>query len=242
MYIRKLTFRRPFPTTDHFPFNIRTFQGTDSVELNPPLVFFAGDNGAGKSTLLDAIAAAAGLTAWGGRKTHRVHNNPYENSLPAYIQLEWVRRRPYGFYFRAETFFNQAATLDEILEVDPGRGAYYGGGSLNAVSHGESFLKMFQSYSYELAGLYLMDEPEAALSPRGQLAFMKLVEQRIKDGKGQYIIATQSPILLAAPSALILDFDGEAITAVPFTATGSYTFYRDFMADPSRLYAAGEEE
>ncbi|HMK36248.1 MAG TPA: AAA family ATPase [Desulfomonilaceae bacterium] len=237
MYLKSVTIhRRNFPTHEKFPFNLKIFLETDGLDLSSPVTFFVGENGSGKSTLLDAIARRSGFLPWGGTKIHRVHNNPYETQLANYIGLKWSPRHPYGFHFRAEAFFNFAASLDDIILDDPGRDVYYGGGSLNAISHGESFLAFFKGYSFQLDGLYLLDEPEAALSPKSQAQFVKLIIDSLDRGKKQYIIATHSPIILGCPNSRILSFDRHSIEEISYRESGPYVFYRDFMDDPAKFY------
>ena len=201
MYLRSVTFNAEgFPTRDVYPFNIRVFQSTNRIELTSPVTILVGQNGSGKSALLDAIARRSGMLPWAATSMHRSHGNPYESQLANYISLQFDPRHPYGFHFRAEAFFNFAASLDDIILDDPKRDTYFGGKSLNVLSHGESFLAFFKSYSFQLAGLYLVDEPEAALSPRNQLAFVRTVYEASCKGNMQYVIATHSPIVMACPA------------------------------------------
>ncbi len=144
--------------------------------------------------------------------------------------------RPYGFYFRAEAFFNFASSLDDIITDDPGRERYFGGKSLNTLSHGESFLAFFQSYCFLLDGLYLLDEPEAALSPENQVEFVKILQKNMMNGNKQYIIATLSPIILACPDAQILSFDHETISPISYEESSPYRFYRDFFSQAPRVF------
>lgn len=237
MYLKSIAINRQgFPTQDKFPFNLRVFLETDQIDLVSATTFFVGENGSGKSTLLDAVARRSGLLPWGGTKIHKVHDNPYETQLANHISLKWSPRHTYGFHFRAEAFFNFAASLDDIIMDDPGRDVYYGGGSLNAVSHGESFLAFFKGYSFQLDGLYLLDEPEAALSPRNQVEFVRIIAESLRRGKKQYIIATHSPIILGCPESQILSFDRSPIQEISYSQSGPYRFYRDFIKDPARFY------
>ncbi|MFC1833660.1 AAA family ATPase [Thermodesulfobacteriota bacterium] len=233
MYLRSVSIRGDeFPTHDKFPFNLEIFRNTQKIDITSPLTFFVGNNGSGKSALLDAVARKGGFLPWGGTKIHRVHDNPFETQLASYTSLELNPRHPYGFYFRAEAFFNFAGSLDDIIRDDPGRDEYFGGGSLNVLSHGEAFLAFFRGYSFQLNGLYLLDEPEAALSPENQLDFVRLLLDSVKDGNRQYLIATHSPILLGTPGAQLLSFDNTVIKSVEYTETRHYNFYRDFLNDP----------
>jgi predicted ATPase len=239
MYLRSVAINRhDFPTADEFPFNLSVFLETEQLEISSPVTFFVGDNGTGKSTLLDAIARRSGLLPWGGTKAHRVHGNPYETQLANYIALGWSPRSPYGFHFRAESFFNFASSLDDIIMDDPGREIYYGGCSLHAVSHGESFLAFFRGYSFQLDGMYLLDEPEAALSPKNQLEFVRLITESLSRGNKQYIIATHSPIILGCPQSRILSFDRAPIQEIQYSQSEPYVFYRDFINDPKSFYGS----
>ncbi len=237
MYLRSITIEpETFPTTDKFPFCMEVFQKTTSIELESPITFLVGENGTGKSALLDAVARKSGFLPWGGSKIHRVHDNPYETRLANHMRLGFAPRHPYGFHFRAEAFFNFASSIDDIIMDDPNRDTYYGGGSLNVLSHGESFLSFFRGYCFQLDGLYLLDEPEAALSPANQLEFIRIIREAAEKGGKQYIVATHSPIILGCPDSTILCFDEPPIHAITYTETRHYTFYRDFLNDPERFF------
>jgi predicted ATPase len=241
MYLKAITFRtNEFPARDVYPFNIGVFQSTDRIELTSPVTILVGQNGSGKSALLDAIARKSGLLPWGGHKMHRSHGNPYESQLANYISLFFDPRHPYGFHFRAEAFFNFAASLDDIILDDPNRDRYFGGKSLNVLSHGESFLAFFKSYSFQLDGLYLIDEPEAALSPRNQLAFVRTVREALCTGGRQYLIATHSPIVMACPGACVLNFDGPRIERTGYRDSGHFQFYKDFLENPECFFGPCE--
>ncbi len=236
MYLRSIRFERDsYPTTEKFPFNIKAVQCTDKIVLSTPVTFLVGENGSGKSAFLDAIARKSGLLPWGGSKVHRHHGNPHETRLANHISLQFEPRHPYGFHFRAEAFFNFAGALDDILMDDPRRDRYFGGGSLNMLSHGESFLAFFRGYSFQLDGMYLLDEPEAALSPHNQVEFVRILLESAAKGTRQYIIATHSPLLLSCPGSTILSFDSAPVTPVPYRETRHYKFYRDFLEDPARF-------
>jgi predicted ATPase len=239
MYLQSITINRDqFPRRDVFPFNVPVFKETDQIRLESGVTFFVGRNGTGKSALLDAIARASGFLPWGGSKTHRVHNNPYETRLSNFITLKMRRRPSYGFHFRAETFFNFASSLDDIILDDPARDKYFGGGSLNTLSHGESFLAFFGGYSCQLDGLYLMDEPEAALSPQNQAQFANTIRKSVVNGNKQYIIATHSPIILGCPGVQILNFDSGGITSIVYEKTDSYRFYKKFLENPAKFFCS----
>lgn len=229
-------FNDKFPVNDVFPFNINAFKSTGYLEIKSPIVLFCGENGVGKSALLDAIARKCGFLPWGGSKTHRAHLNPYETQLANFIRLDFTIRPRYGFHFRAEAFFNYASSLDDILLDDPERSRYFGGCSLNARSHGESFLTFFRSYSFQIDGLYLIDEPESALSPRSQIEFVKVLLRNTASSNKQYLIATLSPIILGCPNAQIFSLDESEIKPVSFRETNVYKLYSDFIDDPEGFY------
>jgi predicted ATPase len=223
--------RGHFPKKDRYPFNLEGLKSTDRLDLRSKVTFFVGENGTGKSTLLEGIARSFGLTVWGGEKTHIIHHNPYETRLSDFISLHgtWssgmVKK---GFLFRAENFFNYASYLDDLVMYDPGIIDFYGGSSLHQQSHGQAFLAFFQSRC-RMEGLYLLDEPEAALSPGNQLVFLETLWKMLGKEKLQFIISTHSPIILSLPEAHILSFDFAPIREIAYEETRSYRFYKKFM-------------
>jgi predicted ATPase len=245
MFIKAVEiFNRNFPKKDRYPFNLKVFGGTDRLNLNADIVFFVGENGTGKSTLLEAIARNYGLTVWGGEKTHIIHRNPYETRLHNFIALKTAQPRgiiPKGFLFRAENFFNYASGIDDMTMNDPDLLKYYGGLSLHQQSHGQAFLSFFENRC-KINGLYLLDEPEAALSPPNQLAFLMTLGKIVRKGMGQFVISTHSPIILGCPDSQILSFDYVPIKQIAYEETNSYRFYKRFMNDKeSYLKAFGEK-
>jgi len=224
-----------FPARDNYPFNISLLKKTGRMDLKRRVAFFVGDNGSGKSSVLEAIARNYGLTVWGGEKTHILHGNPFETRLSDFISLKgsWPRQGvTKGFLFRSENFFNYASSLDDIVMTDPGILDYYGGVSLHEQSHGQAFLSFFKNRCV-LNGLYLLDEPEAALSPANQLTFLKVLRGIVETvSKVQFVICTHSPIILGYPGAQTLSFDHVPITEISYEETKSFKFYRDFLNDP----------
>jgi predicted ATPase len=201
------------------------------LEPHPDVTFFVGENGAGKSTVLEAIAVALGMPAEGG--TRNVHRAQQETSqLHHVLKLVKGWRLPRASYFlRAESLFNVFTYLDKLPGGPP---------SLHLKSHGEAFLAVLQGLRRE--GLYLLDEPEAALSPNRQLAALVLIDKLVKEGC-QFIIATHSPILLAYPNARILSFDANGISDIAYEDTEHYAVTRDFLNHtPRRLQQLLDEE
>jgi predicted ATPase len=228
-----LIHNKNFPKRDRYPFSLKVFRETDRLDFTTDVVFFVGENGTGKSTLLEAIARNYGLTVWGGEKTHIIHENPYETRLHNFVSLKTAQPKgiiPKGFLFRAENFFNYASNLDDMTMTDPSILKYYGGLSLHQQSHGQAFISFFENRC-KIRGLYLLDEPEAALSPLNQLTLLKTLVKITLKGKGQFIISTHSPVILSFPGAQILSFDHIPIREISYEETHSYQFYKSFMND-----------
>jgi len=221
-----------YPTSRYYPFNVPALRGTPELRFSRPVAFFVGENGSGKSTLLEAISRKCGIQMWDKPKRHEAHYNPYETRLADYITITWANGGVPGSIFRAETFRDLADFLDDVALCDPGRLKYHGGHILNTLSHGEAILSYF-SGRYHVRGLYLLDEPEAALSPSSQVKFLKLLQLLEARGHAQFIIATHSPILLAHPSAQILSFDSSRIEEVDYEDTAHYRLYKQFLTDRS---------
>jgi predicted ATPase len=219
-----------YPTDRIYPFNIPVLRETPELRFRKPVAFFVGENGSGKSTLLEAITRKCGIHLWDKPRRHLAHNNPYETRLADYVSVTWSDGRVPGSLFRAETFREFADFLDDVALCDPGRLKYHGGHILNMLSHGEGILAYF-SGRYHIKGLYLLDEPESALSPSSQVAFLRLLQQLEADGYAQFIMATHSPILLAYPGAQIFSFDSPRIEEVEYEDTAHYKLYKQFFTD-----------
>lgn len=220
-----------YPTRDVYPFRHRIFQETRKIPFKSAVTFFVGENGAGKSTLLRAIAQRCSIHIW--RDTDRFHleKNPYEESLYRYLSAEWSDGTVPGAFFASDLFLHFAMNLDEWASADPGLLEYYGGKSLTALSHGQSLLSYFRN-RYRIRGLYLIDEPETALSPHSQLEFVRLLRAMGEQGHAQFIVASHSPILLACPGATIYTFDQIPVKQIPYEETEHYRVFKDFMASP----------
>jgi predicted ATPase len=236
MYLLKVRIHGDeFPTRKYYPFNIPTIGGARELVFRRPVVFFAGENGSGKSTLLDAIARRCNIPIWDKPRRHLAHNNPFETKLQAYVTTFWANGSVPGSLFRAETFRDFADFIDDVALCDPGRLQYHGGHVLNTLSHGEGILTYF-SGRFQIRGLYLLDEPEAALSPASQIKFVRLLQHLEAEGQAQFIIATHSPILLGYPGAQIFCFDASHIREVAYEDTEHYTIYRQFFANRAAFF------
>jgi predicted ATPase len=217
-----------YPTHDFYPFNLDVFQQTDSLTLSSPITFFFGENGAGKSTLLRAIANRTYIHIWDTPPLRRVKPNPYERHMHRAIDIVWAGERVTGSFFGSQIFNRFTYLLEEWAAADPGLIDYFGGQSLMTMSHGQSIVAYFKT-RYNIKGLYLLDEPETALSPTSQLELVKVLRETAQKGQAQFIIATHSPILLATPEAEIFSFDAAPIQPIQYRDTSYYTFYKDFM-------------
>jgi predicted ATPase len=220
-----------FPTRERYPFNLPIFHRTERVVFESPVTFFAGENGTGKSTLLEAIAHQCGIHIWRDTQRSRFELNPYEDSLRDHISVHWVDGPVPGSFFGSSVFQYFTQVLDQWAAADPGQLDYFGGRSLVTQSHGQSMMSYFRN-RYRIKGLYLMDEPETALSPQTQLALLEILATMGHAGHAQFIVATHSPILLACPGAVIHAFDDPPIRPVSYEDTAHYRIYRAFMADP----------
>jgi predicted ATPase len=215
-----------------YPFNVPTIASLREVELDKPVVFFVGENGSGKSTLLEAIAIQYGFGGEGGNRNFSSATTDSVRSvdpLARALRIAFSRRTGRGFFLRAESFFNTASAIDALGTTDA-----YGGRSLHAQSHGESFMALAAT-RFNRDGLYLIDEPEAALSAQRQLSLLVILHDLVKRRREvQIIIATHSPILLGYPDAQILSFDDGEIHRIEYTETPPYQLYSRFLANPQR--------
>ena len=222
---------------DHYPFSLPAFRGLDQIDLHPKMTIFVGENGSGKSTLLEAVAVSLGFNAEGGGKNFRFDTRPSHSPLHEYLRVaKGVRRPKDGFFLRAESFFNVATEI-ERLDSEPGGGRViesYGGRSLHEQSHGEAFLALVTN-RFRGDGLYILDEPEAALSPQRQLAVLSRIHDLVDEGS-QFIMATHSPILMAYPNAQIYQLSTDGIEPVAYEDTEHYQVTRTFLASPERMF------
>lgn len=211
---------------DIYPFDIPAVRHLGRFTFDPHVTFFVGENGSGKSTLVEAIALAAGFNAEGGSKNHMFATNRTESSLHDVMTIGrgW-RREKDGFFLRAESFYNVATQVDELGYLEA-----YGGKSLHQQSHGESFIALV-SNKFRGRGVYILDEPEAALSPSRQLALLALIDDLVRHKESQFVIATHSPILLAYPHSTIYGLDADGIAPIKYEDTEHYKVTRDFLTN-----------
>jgi predicted ATPase len=214
---------------DEYPFSVPAIRHLHRLDFHPAVTFFIGENGSGKSTLLEAIAVQYGYNAEGGGKNFAFASRETHSCLHEHLVLErGFAHATDGFFLRAESFYNLASQIDD-LGVEYG----YGKKSLHAQSHGEAFLSLLLN-RLQGDGVYLFDEPEAALSPQRQLSVLTLLH-RLVYHRSQLVIATHSPILLAYPNACIYRFSEAGIAEVKYTETEHYQVTQDFLSRHERM-------
>jgi predicted ATPase len=212
-----------------YPFDIPALSRGVDLTFRTPITFFVGENGSGKSTLLEALAECCGFNPEGGNRDHHravfADRSPFAQAL----RLSWLPKVTEGFFMRAESFYNFATYIQGVSDLRA-----YGGKSLHEQSHGESFLSLF-THRFE-QGLYILDEPEAALSPQRQLSFLRILYELTAPGHAQFLIATHSPILLSFPGAVLISLDGEGLAEIDYRETSHYLVTRDFLSSPERFF------
>jgi predicted ATPase len=226
------------PTYEGFPYGIPFVRELD-LSLTSAVTYLVGENGTGKSTLVEAIAEACGFpVAGGGRNEASARHGPEQRSaLGAALRFGFARRPRDGYFFRAELQAHFASLLDERREDPDFMGdpyARYGGRSLHTRSHGEAFLAVMLNRME--SGMFVMDEPESALSPQRQLALLVRMADLVAQGTAQFIVATHSPILLTFPNADIVSFDQVPLRSVTLEETSHYRITRDILEEPDRYW------
>jgi predicted ATPase len=245
-FVREVQLRRErVPSFDQYPFALPVLRDLTSLPLHPKVTFLIGENGTGKSTLIEGIAVAFGLNPEGGSRNFSFGTRPSHSVLGEYLRLvKGVHRPRDSFFLRAESLFNLATEI-ERLDGEPGRGEpilpAFGGISLHEQSHGESFLAVLRE-RFGGNAFYLLDEPEAALSPMRQIAMLRILHDLVRAGS-QFVIATHSPVLMAYPEAWIYQLGTEGIARIEYQDTEHYQVTRQFLAYPTRMlkYLLAEE-
>ncbi len=234
MHLRKISIHSErFPITDCYPFNLEIFRKTEALNLTQHLTFFIGENGTGKSTLLKAIALRCSIHIWRdeeGYERRAFYQNKYAEELYKYIEVEWNDGTVPGSYFDSEIFRYLAECIDSWAKPSPKLFDYFGGDSLISRSHGQRHIQYFDS-TYRRKGLYFLDEPENALSPKKQIELLRILKETSETGLAQFIIVTHSPILLSYPKATIYNFDTIPITETRYEDTDYYKIYKEFLTD-----------
>ncbi|MCI8485474.1 MAG: AAA family ATPase [Lachnospiraceae bacterium] len=234
LFVRKIVFEREkVEDFNTYPFNIEVIKGLEEIELQKPVTFFVGENGIGKSTLIEAIAIALRLNPEGGSQNFCFSTKNTHSELSNYIRVFTYNRPKTKFFLRAESFYNVATEIVRISEEGGGGPLYSAyGGNLHECSHGESFIKLVQN-RFTDKGLYILDEPEAALSAQRQMSLLYLIDDLVKEGS-QFIIATHSPILISYINGEILDLNNR-FQKVKYEDTEIYQIYKMYLDNPYGL-------
>jgi len=215
-------------TLDEYPFSIPSIQSMSELDITERVTFFVGENGSGKSTLLEGIADLCGFNSAGGGRNNTYDVDASESVLSEHLRLSWMPKVTNGFFLRAESFYHFASHIDDMARQPYGTYRDYGGKSLHEQSHGESFLSLFLN-RFNGKAIYLLDEPEAALSPQRQLTFLRIMHELVREEDCQFIIATHSPIILGYPDATILSFDDGEIKETQYEMTEHYQITKYFL-------------
>ena len=217
-----------FPDRSWYPFSLKNIQKTEKINFSSSVTFFVGENGTGKSTFLEAAARCCGFHIWENETERRSSHNPHEKDLKHYLRPSWANGATTGAFFAGRIFQDFTRILEEWAAADPGMLDFFGGTSLLTLSHGQSLMAYFKSRFYT-KGLYFLDEPETALSPRTQLTLLKLIQATGFEQEAQFIISTHSPLLLACPDAEIVDFNKAPLQKTSYEATDHFQLYRNFL-------------
>jgi predicted ATPase len=237
-YIRGISLKRDHISSyDHFPLNLPVIRNFQELRFHPNVTYIIGENGMGKSTLLEGIAIALGFNPEGGTLNFNFSSYDSHSNLDEYIRLmRGVNRAKDHFFFRAESFYNVATNIED-LDMEPGSSRKiiesYGGKSLHEQSHGESFFAAFIE-RFQGNGLYILDEPEAALSPLRQMSMLARINDLVRKGS-QFIISTHSPIIMAYPKAKIIELTEGGMRESTLEETNHYSIMKQFFEDKDRL-------
>ncbi|MEX0807530.1 MAG: AAA family ATPase [Dongiaceae bacterium] len=237
-FLRTVTWRERPTAPLAYPFSLPCLADPDfRLAFDSPITVFAGENGSGKSTLLETIADHIGLGRGGGSKDHRDVAGDLAGGLAQALRFSWLPKIANGFFFRAETYFELVRYLEETAKDWPIMRFNYGGTPLDAQSHGEAFLALFENrLGNDRRAIYLFDEPEAALSPQRLARFVRLLRRAEKSRNVQILMATHSPVLMGYPGVQLLDLSGGAIRRTSLFETDHFRTLQAFFVDPDAYY------
>ena len=231
VYLKKIT-SIWMSQNNKYPFNIPAFSKWINIEIKKPVLLLVGENWSGKSTLLKAIADNCWFNpSWWNQ--HHSYGEDIENELWKKMRFSWLPKIKHGFFMRAENFLNFSDYLDQLAIIDSSIYEWYWGVSLNKKSHGEAFFSLFKNHFKKW--IFILDEPESALSPMKQIAFLVLIKQLINNG-AQFIIATHSPIVMGIPNAQVISVSDQWIREVWYKDTEHYQITKLFLECPDRFY------
>ena len=230
LIVKKITLQwDKIKSFEEYPFNIDVVKNFNELTFDSPVTFFVGENGVGKSTFIEALAVSLGMPAEGGTENFRYETKNTTSELSDYLRVGTFNKPKTKFFLRAESFYNFSSEVERLVEEDDFFGLYDAyGGNLHKCSHGESFIKLIKN-RFSDHGLYILDEPEAALSPQRQLSLLCLIDQLVKEGS-QFIIATHSPILISYRNGKILDLNNN-FKEVKYEDTDIYSLYKLYLDD-----------
>ncbi|CDO04798.1 cytochrome c biogenesis protein CcmA [Oceanobacillus picturae] len=237
-FIKSMELKRDhIPSYNRFPFDLPVIRHLDKLAFHPNVTYIVGENGMGKSTLLEGIAVASGFNPEGGTRNFNFSSYDSHSELDNYLRVAKGPLRPRdGFFFRAESFYNVATNIEEMdKEIGGGRRIIdsFGGQSLHEQSHGESFFAAFL-HRFSGEGIYILDEPEAALSPLRQMSMLARIHELVNEGS-QFIISTHSPILMAYPGAKLIELTEDGMQETALEDTGHYRTMKQFFENKDRL-------
>ncbi len=216
---------------DYFPYNLPLIKNGVTIDLKQPITFIVGENGSGKSTFLEGLASAVGFNPMGGNANHN-YAVIEEYNIKNALKLTWKLKTKKGFFFRAESFYNFSNYIDKMIDEDIMLSYAYGGKKLTSQSHGESFLSLFESKFKD--GLFILDEPEAALSPERQMSLVAILNDLVTKNNAQFIIATHSPILIATPNSVVYEIENSKFIEKNYEETKQFNLYKDFLNNSRR--------
>ena len=234
LFIKKIDIdKESIPNKNIYPFNIKVIKNFKTLHFNKRVTFITGENGVGKSTFIEALAVALGLPAEGGTENFRYETKNTTSNLSKNLIISTYDRPKMKFFLRAESFYNFSSEVQRLVEEDEFYTLYSSyGGNLHTVSHGESFIQLVKNRFTE-NGLYILDEPEAALSPSRQMTLLCLIDELAKKGC-QFIIATHSPILISYRDGEILDLNN-SFKSIKYEDTDIYSTYKMYLYKPYEM-------
>lgn len=232
-FIKKVELKKTSIFKNEYYSEIPVIKNFSELEFNYPITFFVGENGSGKSTLLEAIAISYGFNPEGGSLNFRFQTKNTHSSLSDFTLLSKGVKAKDGYFLRAESFYNTSSYIEDIYKDDPVMLNQSYGRSLHQCSHGESFMSLIQ-HRFRGNGIYILDEPEAALSPQRQLSLILRINELVNDNS-QFLIATHSPILLGMDNAQIFTFDNQELETIAYEETDSFTITKLFVENRMEL-------